>query len=288
MKKILRYLRQFTYNILDGLYLPHDKRNIYRTRNIRLIPAQGNRRGGKRSYAEWAHVIGIFQTLIYMHLDKKEGNKILDIGCGTGLLGIASEPFTGDGGSYTGMDVMAKDVNFCRTHYPSPPFEFIHLNIKNPKYAPDQEDKKLPWPLENESFNLALALSVWTHLGEEDAIFYMKEVCRVLKPGGKAIISFFLLDELYREGLGRRSKEPGKFHMTSQAKWIFDKPAYGSASWFCPKWVKHPEGATGVTTEGLERMLSEAKLELAAQYPGNWKETPGAFFQDVLVLRKPL
>ncbi len=265
-----------------------DRRRIYRTRNIRLIPGQGDRRGGKLSYAEWAHVIGIFQALMFIHLDKKEGNKILDIGCGTGLLGIASEPFVASGGSCTGLDVMKEDIDFCRRHYPSPPFKFIHLNMKNPKYAPDQEDKKLPWPVEGESFDLALALSVWTHLNEEDAVFYMKEVRRVLKPGGKAIISFFLLDELYRESLGKRFKEPGRFHMTPQTDWIFDRPAYGSSSWFCPKWVKYPESAIGVTSEGLERMLSEAGIELAAQYQGNWKEAPGVFFQDVLVLRRPI
>jgi len=32
---------------------------------------------------------------MYVHLEKKENNVILDVGCGTGLLAIASEPFLG-------------------------------------------------------------------------------------------------------------------------------------------------------------------------------------------------
>ena len=81
------------YHQIDNQYLAMDRSFIRRTKNIRLIPTEENRRGGKYSYAEWAHVIGIFQTLMFVHLKNKEDNTILDIGCGTGLMGIASEPF---------------------------------------------------------------------------------------------------------------------------------------------------------------------------------------------------
>src|SRR6202012_263772 len=90
---------------LDKMFLSIDKSHLRRTKNIRLIPDYKNRRGGKLAYGEWAHVIGIFQTIIYQTLEKKTGNHILDIGCGTGLLGISAEPFTYDGGTYTGIDV---------------------------------------------------------------------------------------------------------------------------------------------------------------------------------------
>src|ERR1700759_3009756 len=101
--------RFFPYN--DSIFRRIDKKHIRRTRNIRLIPDFRNRRGGKLSYAEWAHVTGIFQTIIFQTLGQKTGNRILDIGCGTGLLGIASDPFVSEGGSYTGIDVMMEDIN---------------------------------------------------------------------------------------------------------------------------------------------------------------------------------
>ena len=50
---------------LDRAYLSYDRQHILRANNIVLIPSYSDRRGGKRSYAEWGHVIGIFQTLLY-------------------------------------------------------------------------------------------------------------------------------------------------------------------------------------------------------------------------------
>ncbi len=204
IRKGLWRIKTIPYHLLDSLYIPFDRKHIRRTRNIRLIPNERNRTGGKYAYSEWAHVIGIFQTLMFIHLQKKENNKILDIGCGAGLLGIASEPFLGQDGKYTGIDVMKKDIDFCRKHYPSANFEFIHFDVNNPVFAPAQKDTKSKWPVESESFDLTTALSVWTHFNEEEALFYFKEISRVLKPDGKAIITFFLLDETYRNSLGIR------------------------------------------------------------------------------------
>jgi len=285
-RSTLERLKHNFYKLLDRLYVPLDRKFILRTKNIRLIPTEHDRKGGKYSYAEWAHVIGIFQTLIYLYLPNKEDNNILDVGCGTGLLGIACEPFLGKKGRLVGIDVSKNDIDFCRSYYPANTFEFIHLDINNPFYSPSQGSEKIRWPLEDASFDLVTALSVWTHLREEDALRYLKEVYRVLKPGGKAIITFFLLDQLYQENMGRRSNEVGSYHLTPQLDWIFDQPAYGSGEWLTPKWAKVPEYAIGITTEGFNRLVSTAELELVEHYPGNWKEVPGVFFQDVTVFRK--
>lgn len=286
LRKIFSKLKIIPYKVLDRFYISLDKKNVRRTKNILLIPQENKRRGGKYSYAEWAHVIGIFQTLMCIHLDNDTDNNILDVGCGTGLLAIASQPFLGDKGGYVGIDVMKKDIDFCRCHYPSSSFEFIHFEANNPAYAPSQKDR-VGWNIDNASFDLVIALSVWTHLNEKDALFYIKEVNRVLKSGGKAIITVFLLDDLYERSLGMRNlKEKGKYHMTPQKQWIFDRPAYNSDMWFCPNWVQVPEEAIGVTKIGLNRLSSEGEMKIIEFYQGNWKEVPGLFFQDILVFQK--
>jgi SAM-dependent methyltransferase len=271
---------------LDKLFIEADKQDIRRTKNLKLIPDFKNRRGGKTSYAEWAHVIGIFQTIIYQTIAKKEGNIILDIGCGTGLLGIASEPFISSDGTYTGIDVMIDDINFCKAHFKFKNYNFIHLDVANPSYASSQSSKLVPWPIADGSQDLVTALSVWTHLNETDAIFYFKEIARVLKKGAKAIITFFVLNEEYKDSLKKRSNDTGRFHSTNQNDWIFDVKAYNSENWFTTKYATNPEDVIGVTQEAINILLKTSGLKMIQYYPGNWKEYPGVFFQDILILEK--
>lgn len=243
-----------------------------------------SRRGGKVSYAEWAHVIGIFQTVFYQTLTQKSDNQILDIGCGTGLLGIAAESFVSGKGKYTGIDVMKKDIAVCRQNFAGKSnYEFIHFDVANPMYASEQETELKPWPVESDSKDLVTALSVWTHLCEEDARFYFKEIARVLKPGAKAMITFFYLDENYTDSLAIRKNQKGRFHSSNQMKWIFDQAAYDSDHWFCPKWTNNPEEAIGIDKEALAILLKESGLKLVEYHAGNWKEKPGLYFQDVLI-----
>lgn len=274
------------FRLIDRLFITRDRRHLRRTRNIRLIPFLPNRTGGKNSYAEWAHVVGLFQTVIYNQLKNKENNRILDVGCGSGLLAIASEPFLGSEGRYVGLDVMKHEIDFCRSNYDTGQFEFIHLDVNNPLYNPSQESRLSPWGVPDDDFDLMLALSVWTHLDEENATFYFREVNRVLKPNGRAMISFFLLDDDYKASLSERSGSKGRYHTTHKNRWVFDQPVRGSDAWFTTSWAEVPEEAIGVTPQGLERLVAASGLTLLEHHAGNWKEAPGLYFQDVVLLEK--
>ncbi len=271
---------------IDKAYLYFDKTLIRRTKNLRLVPNLPDRTGGKLSYGEWCHVIGIFQALLYMNLSRKTDNMILDVGCGSGIIGIASEPFIEKKGRYIGLDVNEKDINFCKNHYPDESFLFKHLCTFNQAYAPEQRQCGRQWDIPDKSIDMLTALSVWTHLNEKDAVFYFKEIGRVLKPGGKAIVTFFLLDKTYYDSLEIRSDKPGRYHNTNQTKWIFDNPCSQSGMWFNPKWVKMTEDAVAITERGIDTLISNTGLNICDIHTGNWKEVPGIFFQDVLVFSK--
>jgi hypothetical protein len=124
-------------------------------------------------------------------------------------------------------------------------------------------------------------------MDEEDATYYFREIDRVLNQGGRAIITAFILDDdYYNSSIERRSKGDSRYHATSQKRWIFDVPAYQSTEWFTAEWVKHAEDAIGITKKGFESMLIGLDLEILELFSGSWREQPGLYFQDVVILQK--
>lgn len=265
------------YRLLDRLFVPRDLQLFQRSRNVSAIPPATIRYGGKIAYGEWCHVIGIFQSLFYHHLDKKTGNHVLDVGCGMGLVGMAAAPYVGANGHLTGIDVNPAAIEYCKSALGAGNRTFSLLETANLMYSPGVPRQQAPWELPDASMDLVTALSVWTHFQEEDAGFYLAEVARVLKPGGTAVITWFELDEIYEKSLGSGRVE----------EWVFDQKCEGSGHWRYPKWATVPENAIGVEGAALENAIAASGLQRSATYPGSWKVDGGFYFQDVLVLKRP-
>ncbi len=287
VRRLLRDLRDTPYRVLDRLYLPMDQRRVRRSGSLCMIPPHRERRGGKSSYIEWGYTIGMFQSLLTTHLHSPCRNRILDVGCGAGLLALASKTCIADGGSYVGIDVNASDVEACKKRYTDGPFRFVHHKVSNAYYSPEYPENRLSWQLDDLQFDAVTALSVWTHFDEQDARFYLTEVGRVLKPLGMAFISCFMLDSIYEASIPHRQEAIGRFHRSIQSRWIFDQSVRGSAHWYTPSWTKTPEHAIGIKVPGLLSMIESSGLKIVRTYLGTWKEVPGLYFQDVLVLQKP-
>jgi SAM-dependent methyltransferase len=201
-------------------------------------------------------------------------------------MAIACEPFIGGAGHYTGIDVNKRDIEFCQQHYPKESFSFVHLEASNPIYVPEQKSNRVRWDVGDESVDVVTALSVWTHMNEDDAVFYFREADRVLRPGGQAIITFYVLDDLYHNAVSGWTNRLGTYNSSYQDSRLFTKPSSASKNWLHPDWAKRPEDTIAVTPAGLQTMMESTRLTLSETLVGNWKEVPGVFYQDVLVFEK--
>lgn len=126
---------------------------------------------------------------------------VLDIGCGQGRMARPLVEYLSRNGSYTGLDIVASGIDWCQREYADlENFTFLHADVHNKNYNPGgsvlAKDYRLPF--ETDSFDLIFLTSVFTHMFAEDMENYLAEISRVLKPGGKALITWFLLNDQSR------------------------------------------------------------------------------------------
>ena len=109
----------------------------------------------------------------------KEGDYLIDVGCGSGRLAYAlSLSKYRDTIRYLGIDIVPAMLEFAveKCQCPSWRFELV-------------TDLRIPEA--DECADMVCFFSVFTHLMQEESFIYLREAQRVLKPGGKIVISYF-------------------------------------------------------------------------------------------------
>lgn len=125
---------------------------------------------------------------------------VLDVGCGQGRM---ARPLAGylESGSYQGFDIDKAGIAWCQKEYTDAVnFKFIHADVYNLRYNKRGtiQAKDYSFPFADNSFDHVFLTSVFTHMFAEDVAQYLSEVARVLRPGGRCLITWFLLDEASR------------------------------------------------------------------------------------------
>ncbi len=207
------------------------------------------------------------------------GDAVLDVGCGSGRMAL---PLTGylnrPKGRYAGFDVSREAIAWCTENISAshPNFDFRVVDVQNGTYNPKgkykSSDFRFPYP--DGSFDVVLLASVFTHMLPDDVKHYLHEIVRVLKPGGRSLITFFLLNEeslaLIKEGKGSLNFE-------------HEMQDYRTTN------VENPEAAIAYPEAFVRDLYGECGLELREPLRyGKWcGRTDGMSGQDVVIAVKP-
>jgi SAM-dependent methyltransferase len=122
----------------------------------------------------------------------------LDFGCGCGRSARRLMQQTPRPDRYIGVDIHRGMVRWCQENLTplEPTFEFHHHDVYSAGLNPD---RTRPWarplPVADSVCTIVEATSVFTHLVESQAEFYLDEMARVLAPTGVLISTWFLFDK---------------------------------------------------------------------------------------------
>jgi SAM-dependent methyltransferase len=118
----------------------------------------------------------------------KPDHRVLDIGCGVGRLAVPLTTTLGTRGRYDGFDVASYMIDWCTRNITAghPNFHFTHADVRTSTASHDLgvNAAEYVFPYEDSTFDLAYAGSLFTHLTPDAATNYLKQIARVLKPGG--------------------------------------------------------------------------------------------------------
>ena len=204
------------------------------------------------------------------------GMDVLDIGCGLGRVAFFLDDEIGPAGSYTGFDANEDYTDWCRESLGLSPERFsfqafdLFSTLYNPSGSVTAEEFVFPWP--DESFDLLIATSLFTHLEGAETANFARQAHRVLRPGGRFFASFYVLNEGVNERVEAGETWP-VFPFVREYGRIGDEEA--------------PEKAVAHKQEWLEDLLiKQLDFELQAFNEGFWRSNKAPNYQDDVVLRK--
>lgn len=206
--------------------------------------------------------------------DLSRTDDVLDIGCGIGRLAVPLTRWLAPQARYEGFDIVPEGIAWCRRHIGSrhPNFGFQLADLYNSRYNPrgHQSAAQYRFPYEDDAFDVAWAYSVFTHMLPAQVGRYLSELARVLRPGGRVLITAFVLDAESRAAIA-----------AGVAVFGF-KTVEGGFATIRPS---EPEAGVAFDHALLERLTADAGLVARRpMLPGYWRGGESARLQDVLVV----
>lgn len=218
-----------------------------------------------------------FMDYLQVLVGLRPTDRILDLGCGCGLMAIVLQNYLEESGSYTGVDIHKPSIAWCTSTIAArhSNFGFEHIDVINHAFNPKgiQSAERYVFPFASAAFDVILVKSVFTHMRPAEVENYLREMSRVLKPEGRCLVTFFLLNEEQRD-LASKGNQKLAFNF-GDGPWRYIYP-------------QRPESAVAYEENYIVDLFSKYGFKLREPiHYGTWTGRPdGLSFQDLLILRK--
>jgi SAM-dependent methyltransferase len=203
----------------------------------------------------------------------KPTERLLDVGCGCGSLARFLDEYLVPPGGYVGIDLHRPSIEWAQRTLGNDTFQFLHLDIQNDAYNPKGKlsGTTLRFDHPDRSFDVIILKSVFTHLRPPDLENYVGEMERLLRSGGRCLMTFFLL----RDGAEPPVRQPAMtFPHTEGTDGAWRYAVKGS-----------PEAAIAYEERYVLELLERKSLRVLGRYPGAWSGAAnGISFQDMILV----
>jgi len=217
-----------------------------------------------------------YRVFMMLQMNLKSDTKILDLGCGWGLLALALNRDI-DNGYFTGVDIHKPSIQWANKHISSKKtnFKFIHADVKDEIYCPNgslSEEEFFRTFSEN-GFDIIVAKSLFTHLLPSNCELYLREVGSRLATTGYALVSFFLLNDVQLE-FQERNKNDIQLHPQEDG-------------YYAVKYVESPSSAVAYDEKYVSNLVNRSGMKIKTIFYGSWSGRKNTIdYQDLLILTK--
>lgn len=255
------------------LFLPYDVCSRFTRKGDELVPPRGMIYIGSGDFVKQGKRL---MQLLIEHTGLTPQGSVLDIGCGIGRLAAPLTKYLDKEGRYEGFDVVKTGIDWCNENIAAryPNFHFVWVSLKNDLYNLDtnKESTSFAFPYPASSFDSIVLTSVFTHMMPDDVTHYLREISKVLRPGGKCMTTFFIINGNIKEKM-KNGLTKFKFKYPYEGYYLMDKK------------VKEANVAYDEAT--LLRTIGHCGLKVESMHRGGWTGEKDALdFQDVMILSK--
>ena len=242
---------------------PHFVRD-YRNLVAALTEAHGADEAGRQMVGVEFDAVGKLMSALMKHLGLKDGDFLMDVGCGSGRLAI---PLGANGPEiqYHGSDIVPELLDYARARTPSR-FRFTLV-------------EGLSIPEEDGTADFVTFFSVFTHLMLHEIFIYLQDAHRVVKPGGRVVFSFYDPSNPVHWDMFIRTVSATKARMVDHLNAFIEERSFLTLAERLGMEVEH------VFTDGTPFIPLDEPVEFTTGHVARDKWLIG---QSVIVLRKPL